>query len=94
MAGLSGTASADGVTATITGLTGNVDLNVRMSGGDRVDCWLQVSYDAGTTWQNLEHLGNSTVSKVLVAGSSAAVYRFKFFGITGTESVDYYLGVD
>jgi len=91
---LSGTISADGATSSITGLQGNVDVNIRMSGGDRIDCWLQVSYDAGTTWQNLAHLGNSTVSKLLVAGDSSAYYRFKFFGITGTESADYYLGQD
>ena len=92
MASLSGTFVADGVSAAVTGLSGNCDLSLKITGGSKGFVILQVSYDGGTTYGNMEggSLGQYSLDRTLIAGDAATYYRFKASGVDGT--ITYYLG--
>lgn len=90
---LSGNFAAAGTSATITGLVGNCDLQVRMAAGTKnVRVRLEISHDAGTSWSMVKDFKDSDmpVNKVMVAGDGLAVYRLRCMAVTGT--VYYYIG--
>jgi hypothetical protein len=91
MASISGTFVADGVSAELTGVVGNVDISVKTKKSTG-NVTVQVSYDAGTSWDTMEggKLGNNSVDRVLISGSTSIRYRLQAKGVNG--SIRYYMG--
>lgn len=94
MANVTGSFVADGVSTGYTGITGNIAVSVKVDAASTGSFFLEVSYDAETTWVPLEggRLGNSSVDRVIVSAAPAVYYRIKALGITG--SVPYFMGAE
>ena len=92
---LSETMVADGVSASITGLQGNVDVSIKRTVGSVGTVFIEVSYDSGVTWNQMQggyFGGSSNTDSVMVAGDSTVQYRFRAVGVTGSIMV--FMGQD
>ena len=94
MATVTSTFTADGVSAALTGVVGAVTVSAKHQGvADTTgNLYIEVSYDAGTTWDKMEggNLGNGSVDRTVIVGEASVQIRLKATGVNGT--IRYWLG--
>ena len=94
MANVTGTFAADGNSAALTGIQGNIDVSVKILGAATGSVHIQVSYDGGTVWAPMEggSLSNRSGDRIIVSGSPTTQYRLAARGVSG--SITYFLGAE
>ena len=92
MASISGTFTADGYSLVLSGVSGNVDIGVKLEGAAAGSVRVLVSYDGGTTYFRLEGGSFDQVGgdRIMIAGDSALYYKLQAVGVSG--NIHYYMG--
>jgi len=93
MANVTGTFSADGVSAAYSA-QGNIDVSVKIKGSATGSVHIQLSYDGGTTWYAMEggNLSKNSSDRIIVSGSATTQYRLSARGVSG--SILYFIGAE